>query len=44
MVKVISVCSRCGKDSEVDENKSTKDWTVYKEFCNCGGRTTVKVV
>ena len=34
-------CNKCGKKAEIDEEKSTKEWIVYKTGkCECGGTIT----
>ena len=31
-------CNKCGKKAEIDKEKSTKEWIVYKTGkCECGG-------
>jgi hypothetical protein len=37
-------CDKCGKQPEIDENKTNKNWTVYKtnKPCDCSG--TYKIV
>lgn len=41
--KVICVCDTCGKDMPKDEEKSNVNWTVYKNVCECGGKSTLKL-
>ena len=36
---VVCICDKCGKDMEINEKKSNKNWTVYKQFCKCGGKS-----
>jgi len=41
------ICNRCGKEKEIDEEKSNKQWKVYKDFkkrCKCGGVFKFKLV
>ena len=32
------VCEKCGREMPRDDKQSNKNWTVYKEKCECGGR------
>lgn len=33
------VCDKCGKNSEIDKENSTENWTVFKMgICECGGK------
>ena len=38
-VEIEFVCDKCGKPQKPDKEKSTENWTVYKngEKCKCGG-------
>ena len=36
------VCEKCGKEAEVDKERSNENWTVYKTKCECGGKITMK--
>lgn len=37
--RIILQCDKCGKEPEIDEEKSNENWKVYKENkkCECGG-------
>ena len=38
------VCSECGKDAPIDQEKSNSNWTVYKSSCDsCGSKTKLKL-
>ena len=40
------VCERCGKSAPIDEERSNKNWIVYKtdKPCECGGRYILRVL
>ena len=46
MVKVIKVCYQCGEEPEIDNEKSNKNWKVYKNSkeCKCGGKLRLKTI
>jgi hypothetical protein len=38
------ICNKCGKEPEIDEKKSNRNWTVYKSGdCECGGSYHFKI-
>lgn len=44
-------CEKCGKEKEIDYEKTTKNWKVYKdtfgnfeEECECGGKFKLVVL
>ena len=40
------VCERCGKSAPIDEERSNKNWIVYKtdKPCECGGKYILRVL
>ncbi|MFQ9545603.1 MAG: hypothetical protein ACLR02_11345 [Clostridium sp.] len=42
-MKIRAICEKCGKEAEIDKEKSTSNWTVYKTICKCGGRIIPKI-
>ena len=37
-------CEKCGEEMPIDDKKSTKNWTVYKAVCKCGGKGKPKII
>lgn len=38
------ICENCGKPAEIDKEKTTRYWIVYKDKClNCGGEIVAKI-
>jgi len=46
MPRFIVACKSCGKEAEHDKEKSTSNWTVYKNgpCLSCGGNTVTMPV
>ena len=42
MKKIKQICNKCGKEAEIDKEKSNKNWTVYQLNCKCGGYCELK--
>lgn len=43
-INVKMICEKCGKEGEIDKEKSNPNWNVYKTKCKCGGRVSPQVM